>query len=280
MEENEAEKQCKLFIIGFCGLDNSVTKAGLEKFYLDKDLQDLKEYIEFGVLFRKELEGTPRFISGDKLNELLPVIRANSKHLAGHLCSQYCLDLLRGDFEVLNVLIKQGFTRFQLNMTKANGVDLTQVYETISKSQVINNLLKAIQNVKAEFIFQFNKETEEVCNLIAHSKPLPKNISILFDSSKGTGKQINEFPDTINSIPCGYAGGIGPSTITNIVEAMSTDINCLKTSAIRPLWIDMESSLRTKNSGTDIFDLEKAKLVLLEIAKLKEEKRFILRSNQ
>ncbi len=69
----------------------------------------------------------------------------------------------------------------------------------------------------------------------------------------------------------GYAGGIGPSTIDNVLvavgRAMPDDLSAT------PAWIDMESSLRTlvvKNKEctefADIFDLNKC-MECIEIAK-------------
>jgi hypothetical protein len=63
-------------------------------------------------------------------------------------------------------------------------------------------------------------------------------------------------------IPCGYAGGIGPDSILSVLANVS------RAAKGQPVWIDMESSLRTKviASGTgtdtdtvikDVFSIEK-----------------------
>ena len=105
---------------------------------------------------------------------------------------------------------------------------------------------------------------------------IPSNMSLLFDASCGKGELAKTYPRpltiststsnnlstntstssiaTIN-IPCGYAGGIGPSTIHTVLDTLKD--TCQGTR----IWIDMESNIRTKvidNTVTkDIFDIHK-----------------------
>ena len=113
---------------------------------------------------------------------------------------------------------------------------------------------------------------------------LPSNMSILYDASCGKGELATVYPSplTISSstsnnihgsessvsssqihVPCGYAGGIGPATIEQVLTALLP-----ATSGTR-VWVDMESSLRTltitpaSNVPVDVFDIHKCFLCVM-----------------
>ena len=63
-------------------------------------------------------------------------------------------------------------------------------------------------------------------------------------------------PPSNPAIPCGYAGGIGPSNTTAVLTAITHATNGT------PVWIDMESSLRSKITDNvhidrDVFSVDK-----------------------
>jgi hypothetical protein len=89
----------------------------------------------------------------------------------------------------------------------------------------------------------------------------PPNMSFLFDSSMGRGELItaDKMPKPLTElgIRCGYAGGIGPSTVRDVLIAVTG------AASGAPVWIDMESSLRlitteVKTKETqEIFSIDK-----------------------
>mmetsp|Transcript_35428 Transcript_35428/g.82168 ORF Transcript_35428/g.82168 Transcript_35428/m.82168 type:complete len:123 (-) Transcript_35428:324-692(-) len=89
-------------------------------------------------------------------------------------------------------------------------------------------------------------------------------MTMLLDDSRGTGAVSRELPPPPEEHDVGYAGGIGPSNIDEMLERVS------RAAAGRTTWIDMESSLRTKLSSTedgDIFDINKCFSVIDAVVK-------------
>jgi hypothetical protein len=111
-----------------------------------------------------------------------------------------------------------------------------------------------------EWIIQCNAETKPIYELLMAACPL-QNMSFLFDSSCGRGELITAAnmpkPLVDRGIRCGYAGGIGPSTIRDVLTAVT------EAAAGAPIWIDMESSLRLltteikTNETNEIFSIDK-----------------------
>jgi hypothetical protein len=74
------------------------------------------------------------------------------------------------------------------------------------------------------------------------------------------------------SIPCGYAGGIGPSCIAEILTAVQATLSSCP--ADKSVWVDMESSLRTiivEKSAEgelrrDVFSIDKCMACILASA--------------
>jgi hypothetical protein len=73
----------------------------------------------------------------------------------------------------------------------------------------------------------------------------------LYDVSFGTGVKPEDWPALTASGPfCGYSGGIGPATVTDILARIAAPAGAL-------YWIDMESGVRTDGA----FDLAKCEAV-------------------
>jgi hypothetical protein len=85
-------------------------------------------------------------------------------------------------------------------------------------------------------------------------------MSMLYDASCGLGLKVTSFPSPsiYKNINCGYAGGIGPKTIDEILTAIYTMLNKERPKCVKRVWIDMESSLRVVlANGNDVFSLDK-----------------------
>ena len=246
---------CKLLlrVMGFCGADDSVHPEHMAL------ISQRFPWIEWGVLFRPDLEGTPRYATWNWVERLAQLKRSEfpTMKLAGHLCAYRCQQILDGDANFAQQLQGLGFGRIQINATAANKVNVDpskfEAYATNIKSCVA-----AVPHI--EFIFQLNDETRGIWNCIsaqAPTQPLPTNLSILFDASCGLGVLATEYPIPLDGIPCGYAGGIGPANLGDVIIAVE------RAAQGQPVWIDMESSLRVnitdKQTTTpkDVFSLDK-----------------------
>jgi hypothetical protein len=252
----------KVRYVGFCGADDSVDPGLL------CILSHHYPWIEWGVLFRTDLEGTARYASPEWVSSLDHVIKNCSStgtgqlpmNLAAHLCNDRCQQILSGDISFIQQLYSQGFRRVQVNATKANGV----IVDPNSLSTYVRNIRYCMNEMKdIEWIFQLNTETQPIWDQLISE--LPCNVSVLYDASCGKGIQISEFPSPTQysccnaPVPCGYAGGIGPNSIQGVLSSLSSFIE--PSILPKPVWIDMESSLRTivleGEEKKDIFDINK-----------------------
>lgn len=232
--------------VGFCGADDSVDASLLGA------ISARYPFVEWGVLFRPDKEGTPRYASTSWVtSSLFPVWRRHNgaMKLAAHLCGTRVNDLLAGDATFVRELSALGFRRFQINATAVNGVDTDDL---AGKVPAVLGVMAANRGV--DFIIQRSAETAPLWEglLAACGGSLPPNCVMLFDESKGTGvSPAGGFGAVPERYDVGFAGGIGPKNITEVVKQAT------ERSGDRVVWIDMESSLRTMIEGVDTFDVNK-----------------------
>ena len=275
--------QCKFKYIGFCGIDSSIDPMLLSL------ISSKYQYIEWGILFRsndcKEVLELPRYPGLRWVEKYLypayiSVRVPKRMNLAAHLCGDYVIDLLKGDDRFVKRLSKLGFKRFQINATKANGVDLSKILlnndddiQDDGRFSVVN-LLKVIrEHPESEFIIQRSDETEkfwkDIQDMNSEQQSVVSNISTLYDPSKGRGIRCTAFPPSNELYATGYAGGIGPDVIidvmTQIIQA-NKDISDITRHQYerseynytnKYIWIDMESNIRSICNGNDVFDINK-----------------------
>jgi hypothetical protein len=112
------------------------------------------------------------------------------------------------------------------------------------------NLRRAVESVpQIEWIFQLNDETKGIWDLVSADGDVPENMSVLFDASCGKG--------ILTTSMCGYAGGLAPETLAQVLDMI------IETCKGKPVWVDMESSLRVAISDKfvmdkDVFSIDKA----------------------
>lgn len=221
--------------IGFCGVDDSV----------DPNFVALVAHtfplVEFGVLFRPDVEGTPRYASMDWVQRFCAL---HPPKLAAHLCGSRVNEVLYGDDTFLRQL-PPSFQRVQINATAVNGVDTSRLSES---APLLRGLI--LEFPQLEFILQKNEETQPLWQGLL-DLGLPPNVTMLMDESKGTGVLLSQWPNPPEEYDIGYAGGIGPGNIRSVLQNVQTAGNG------RAVWIDMESSLRSQKNGKDVFDLDK-----------------------
>jgi hypothetical protein len=99
--------------MGFCGIDDSCSPELLLL------LSAHYSWIEWGVLFRPDLEGTPRYASPAWLQTLVETNKQGGHimRLAAHLCQSRCQEALEGDANFIASLKEMGFARVQINAT-------------------------------------------------------------------------------------------------------------------------------------------------------------------
>ena len=206
---SEPVEVVRLRCLGFCGADDSVEPGLLAA------ISAQHSWVEWGVLFRPDKEGLPRYASESWLKQLGTVNAARTMRLAGHLCSTRVDELLRGETKFVRQMHEQvGFRRFQINATAPNGVD-TSVFSTDSgAAKCVAALRQVFASLpEVEFIIQRNVATKPLWERLVDAPP--PNISILFDDSMGLGVSTTTWPapPSDGNLLFGYAGGLSPVNI-------------------------------------------------------------------
>jgi len=244
--------------VGFCGADDSVHPNLLGIFSQAYPL------VEFGVLFRPDKTGQPRYPTLEWVERLSQVAKRSHNplmKLAAHLCGSHVNDVLlhHDPHDFLLQLQDWGFQRVQINATAVNGVDTSKLAESVP------GFLSIIEKYPSlEFIIQKNDETAALWQGLLpalESEDGPKNVVMLEDESKGTGVAAKSWPyqprENNHAVSVGFAGGIGPHNIRQVLSDVQE-----AAAPNQRIWVDMESSLRSIKNGQDIFDLEKCYQVI------------------
>lgn len=108
---------------------------------------------------------------------------------------------------------------------------------------------------------------EESLSAVAYDSSRMPQSYVLFDASCGCGKSSATWPRRPLGTRFGWAGGIGPDNVDEVIS----ELHCADMSVMHDshAWIDMESGVRTN----DVFDLEKVRRVLEQVATLNERGR-------
>ena len=231
-------------------------------------------FVEFGVLFRPDKEGEPRYASSAWVEKLRAVAAASklssssttTMKLAAHFCESRVNQVLQGDDSFVATLVGT-FQRIQINATAVNGVDMSFLGDD-KIAATLQSVIGIIHKYpELEFILQKNDETKPLWNGLLEMESdqagpcgsLPPNVSMLVDDSKGTGVMSSTpwpSPPLNGEYKIGYAGGIGPSNIQTVLG------DVIEAGSGEAIWIDMESKLRSVKNDKDIFDLDKCYKVI------------------
>mmetsp|Transcript_41200 Transcript_41200/g.74476 ORF Transcript_41200/g.74476 Transcript_41200/m.74476 type:complete len:257 (+) Transcript_41200:79-849(+) len=233
--------------VGFCGVDDSVDPAELVT------LSNSFPWIEWGILCQPGHEGTPRNPTPQYVERLGQVLKASGARVAAHMCGGDATRVMRGDVErIQQVSDILGCRRIQVNLGTAPW----------EKEDGVDGLCKVVTSFPSlEFILQTTKKVEdELLPILMDPAVKPRNLAVLYDPSVGTGVEPPGWPAPLADVHCGYAGGLSPERIEQQLHGISNN-SVLGYSGT--VWIDMESSLRSKlDDGQDIFDLERVRQVI------------------
>ncbi len=215
--------------ISFIGIDE---KTDLDKLNLVAEISDGPE-IEFGVLYSesKMSQGHKRYPSKKWVENFTDVFwkgKIPSYSTSLHLCGSAIEKYLDKD-QYLVDLVNQ-FDRVQLNfsMDKFKPDELTEKLFALEK--VVDSVT----------VLQFNKSKAAFVESFTKQVKLPSRLlyNILFDGSGGFGRVLEAPQKPIDGFYCGYAGGIGPETVLDIITKID------KVVGNEYYYIDMESKIR------------------------------------
>lgn len=205
--------------ITFTGVDSQTN--------LDDLLMLAADYpVEFGVLLSASREGThPRYPSQKDAKRIVSSVGVS---WSAHLCGKDAKDVFYA-VSTRHGEILEYCSRMQVNTSeRLNEVDHRNICLVAASYDV-----KPILQCRGNF------------------PPAMLLIDVLYDKSGGKGVTQEFWPETVPMTFCGYAGGMNPDNVREIVQSIGSK-------AKHPYWIDMESGVRDHN---DRFDLSKCRKV-------------------
>lgn len=216
--------------VSITGADDKVAIADLEALQAEFPL------LEVAILYFPERDGYAR-------NPLKPwreaLYASQVKQKSMHLCGSGINRLADGHAELIEEI--QNFNRIQIN--------LKPQYANV---ELVEKLVRVVEQFpQIEFITQYNEANRDYFKFW---NPVA-NHNYLFDASLGKGLAPEQWLAPVAGKSCGYAGGLSD---TNIMD------NLVKINAVtgtEPVWIDMESGVRTH----DELDLKKVISVLKQV---------------
>lgn len=222
--------------VTFTGADDSVDPFDLVR------IQQRFPFVEWGILFGSEgRQGTPRYPTDDWLRSFN---NAMPEETSAHLCGRWMREIVRNgrvSWSRRYHWCDKLFSRIQLNFSAERVFD-----------DEFRNIVRVVDILPQQVVFQCG-----LSNRMAVRRLLPYGAP-LFDASGGRGQLPPQWEKPWSTYT-GYAGGIGPD---NVVEV----INLLHSLGNTPMWIDMETKVRS-NDDKD-FDLEKVIAVCEAVAPL------------
>ena len=227
---------------------NKVTITGADQSIEISDLERLSKqfpFVEWGILFHKTKQGSPRYPTDKWVNQLRELkSRCPEVALSGHLCGQWVKEVCESSFTFADYLdgIASIFDRFQLNMTDDRFMTLDFGVLKIR----LRNFPAAILQTKRKF-----QRFEWLQLLNKPGSGLPR-LDMLYDCSGGKGLSPSSWAKPVDDIYCGLAGGLGPDNIESELVKIQATVGD------SDYWIDMESKVRTDER----FDLDKCQKVL------------------
>ena len=212
-------------------LPEFITFTGLDELTNLDRVRDLSNRfpLEFGVLFSPKRQGSDPRYPGEKLLGQLRR-RTHLLHLSAHLCGEHARSVVRMSEARVKL---DGFARVQVNHDDPHDGAI---------AQFARNRAGALP----------------IAQTRGDVFPNSVTVSWLFDRSAGTGVAPSSWPKHPGKGRLvGYAGGIGPDNVREVLEAIDSD---------GPYWIDMESGVRSVDFlGRDWLDLDKCEAVCLAV---------------
>lgn len=222
----------KIDVVTFTGVDETAKLADLVK------LSEQYECIEWGFLISPSRQGhEPRYPDLDWIRKAAE--KLGKERCAAHLCGRAAREIFDGERSWLS---RWGglFSRVQFNGFS----------DHCMRSDVISNLVQAMAYPQCDYIVQVASG-----DAMQKAEWLGKqifNVAALWDTSGGRGISPDKWPKPSSSILTGYAGGIGPDNIEQVLWTLHHTPGS-------HTWIDMESQLRDEH---DRFSIDKCRNVV------------------
>lgn len=194
--------------------------------------------VEWGILISASREGTPRYPGRAWRASFLEATRGARR--AAHLCGEAVLRFARKDPDLEEELLQYDRVQINFAVTRMDMFDIQCLAARVAET-----------DRPYAIITQRNIANLGVLDLLGRSS----RHQVLFDSSLGGGHSPSSWPEAIEGVACGYAGGLGPEVLTQAIPQIARATKGM------PYWIDMESGVRTD----DRLDLDKVEAVVRQV---------------
>ena len=190
-------------------------------------------YLEFGVLLSRTPEDKDaRYPEFRKIENIVKTLSGRAR-LALHVCGRAVGEFVEGASDI-DDLVSAGIGRVQLNFS------LPKV--AFSPEE----LDAAINRTSAKVITQHFPSNSTLVTTLTSA-----DHQVLYDLSGGRGIAATDYAPPFSGKYTGYAGGLGPENALETASAIAA------VSGSTPVWIDMESRIRTAG----YLDLDKCETV-------------------
>lgn len=188
-------------------------------------------FVEWGILASEKREGSARYPSRLWVHRLTSSQGKFNENLilSMHLCGSWARSLFAGKELTGNPPCLFDFGRIQIN-GKPHGdlLDVRSLFVCGSPMDTIGMLRQVIFQTPRSLVFGM-KVSAGGCN-----------VGFLVDDSGGNGTIREEWPSPYYQYT-GYAGGIGPDNVVDVVHRIQAVCN-------KPFWIDMEGRVRDEDN--------------------------------
>ncbi len=236
----------KIDRVAMTGADDSITPEQL------LDINEKYPEVEWAILLSKNSVGHRRFPSFKWIERLSKITKEVPTKLAGHLCGTWVRELVKGKLSVFSERpgLLNMFQRIQLNF---HGEHMEPDPE----------FFKILKGSNKQVIFQFDDVNND---LLKKALDHGVNAVPLFDVSGGAGIVPEAWPAPVDGVYCGYAGGLGPDSMTEQLERISKVVPASQT-----IWIDMERRIRSEDD--EVFLLSKVQTCLDLVREFSEKNK-------
>jgi hypothetical protein len=199
-------------------------------------------FVEWGILYSTSRAGERRYPSQQWRFSAIEKLDAALAKRSAHFCGQCSRDVMAGDPHWIGHARLWGYNRLQLNGFRA--------------TPELNALIAEQPKAGPQIILQVGSQAmlNDATEIASKKETI---VSALWDVSGGRGVEPANWPSPPESMRLGYAGGITPD---NVLDVVMNGIGGVS----HDFWIDMESGVRTD----DRLDLGKVLSVLEKTAML------------
>jgi hypothetical protein len=207
-------------------------------------------FVEWGILLSGTSQGGARFPDLDWMRSLFVDKEEFERGVmklpfSGHLCGRWVREICEGKWDFIKELdsvdwpIHQMFTRYQLNFH-------AYVHKISDHKKFIEGF-KTVAPHTTEFVFQLDDVNDSIVDIAKEHI----NAQPFFDLSGGVGVLPEKWQEAKEGVYTGYAGGLSPENVCDQLKQIE------KVCGEPPIWIDVETHVRTKdNQALDMQKVE------------------------